>query len=173
MSDSIEVNSMRDLPALPYAGTEGFAGSETSKQAAADAVIHGTASKRQRYVLILAGRAKERGITVAELRDASLHHGRVSGALSVLHKVGKLARLTETRGRCKVYVLPEYVNDRPTEKHGVVHKADKDTLLAADRVDAFLHRYDDDAALFDPPLEQDEFYRALQTLVNYAQGRTR
>jgi hypothetical protein len=107
--------------ALPYKGTEGYAGSETSEDRARRDVISGTASKRQRFILILAGRAKEKGITVAEVRDQTLHHGRVSGALSVLHKVGKLSRLTEVRGRCKVYVLPEFVNGRPTEPHGVVH----------------------------------------------------
>lgn len=162
---------MSDDTALPYNGTEGYAGSETSEERARREVIHGTASKRQRYVLILAGRAKEQGITVAELRDTNLHHGRVSGALSVLHKVGKLARLTETRGRCKVYVLPEYVNDRPTEPHGVVHKADKETLEAASLVDNWLRRYEDDESLFDMELNADPFSKALQRLVDYAQGR--
>lgn len=158
-------------PSLPYAGTEGFAGSETSKQAALDAVIHGTASKRQRYILILAGRAKERGITVAELRDVSLHHGRVSGALSVLHKVGKLARLTEVRGKCKVYVLPEFVGERPTEPHGVVHRADKETLDAATTVENWLRRNEDADALFDYATD-DPIQGAIWRLVNYAQGRT-
>lgn len=168
MSDPLHVYT----PALPYAGTEGFAGSETSKVQAQADVISGTASKRQRYILILAGRAKERGITVAELRDQSLHHGRVSGALSVLHKVGKLSRLTESRGRCKVYVLPEYVNDRPTEKHGVVHKADKETLDAAATVEAWLRRGEDERALFDIPVDDEPLAEAMLRLVNYAQGRT-
>jgi hypothetical protein len=163
---------MTNEPALPYAGTEGFAGSDTSRQAAIDAVIHGTASKRQRYILILAGRARERGITVAELRDVSLHHGRVSGALSVLHKVGKLARLTEVRGRCKVYVLPEYVNGRPTEPHGVVHKADKETVAAAEVVMAWLKQGEDERTLFDIPPDNEPLNEAMKRLVDYAQGRT-
>jgi hypothetical protein len=157
--------------ALPYNNTEGYAGSETSEDAARQAVISGTASKRQRFILILAGRAKERGITVAELRDTTLHHGRVSGALSVLHKTGKLARLTEVRGKCKVYCLPQYVNGRPTEPHGVVHRADKKTLAAAAMVEEYLRRYDDIEALFDVTRETDEYTDALWTLVNYAQGR--
>lgn len=158
--------------ALPYAGTEGYAGSETSLQAARDEVVRGTASKRQRYILILAGRAGERGITVAELRDASLHHGRVSGALSVLHKVGKLSRLTEVRGRCKVYVLPEFVNGRPTEPHGVVHKADKETVAAAETVGLWLTRYQDTNALFDLDPDDEPLALAMQRLVDYARGRT-
>jgi hypothetical protein len=160
-----------DETALPYNGTEGYAGSDTSRQAAIDAAVHGTASKRQRYILILAGRAKERGITVAELRDASLHHGRVSGALSVLHKVGKLVRLTEVRGRCKVYVLPDYVNGRPTEPHGVVHRADKETLEAAKTLEAWLLRNEDADALFDMEPDRTGLNGAMWRLVEYAQGR--
>lgn len=162
-----------DEAELPYAGTEGYAGSDTSRERAIREAVDGTASKRQRFILILAGRAQEKGITVAELRDASLHHGRVSGALSVLHKTGKLARLTESRDRCKVYVLPQYVNGRPIEAHGVIHRADKETLDAAEKVELFLRRYDDDGALFDPPLDaaSDSFNQALWRLVNYAQGR--
>lgn len=164
-------SSTPDEAALPYAGTEGYAGSDTSKARAIDDAVSGTASKRQRYILILAGRAKERGITVAELRDTNLHHGRVSGALSVLHKVGKLARLTEVRGKCKVYVLPEYVGDRPTEPHGVVHKADKETLEAADVVEAWMRRNEDYDALFDLDPADDPIAKAIWQLVNYAQGR--
>jgi hypothetical protein len=157
---------------LPYAGTEGYAGSDTSRQRALAEAVDGTASKRQRYILILAERAGEKGITVAELRDASLHHGRVSGALSVLHKVGKLARLSEVRGKCKVYVLPKYVSDRPTEPHGVVHKADKETLDAAALVEGRLRRIEDFEALFDLAGDEPEFDAAMWRLVNYAQGRT-
>lgn len=175
MSD-IEINSPRDLPgefvpSLPYAGTEGFAGSDTSRaQAQADAVS-GVASKRQRYVLIMAARAQEKGITVAELRDTNLHHGRISGALSVLHKEGRLARLTEVRDRCKVYVLPWYTKGRPTEPHGVVHRADKETVDAADKVENWLRRNEDSDALFDYA-NDDPIQEAIWKLVNYAQGRT-
>lgn len=170
-TDGIEVNSPRDAVALPYAGTEGFAGSDTSKDRAYQEALNGTASKRQRFILILAERAKEKGVTVAELRDSTLHHGRISGALSVLHKVGKLSRLKETRDRCKVYVLPEYVNDRPTESHGVVHKADKETVDAANMVDAWLHRHDETSALFDSDFSPEPLDQAMQRLVDYAQGR--
>jgi hypothetical protein len=162
---------MSDSAETPYAGTTGHAGSETSKQRALDEVTSGTASRRQRYVLILAQRAKEKGITVAELRDSNLHHGRVSGALSVLHKVGKLARLTETRGKCKVYCLPEFVNGRPTESHGVVHKADKETLAAAALLENYMRRNEDAAALFDLDVGDDEHSQAIWRLISYAQGR--
>jgi hypothetical protein len=159
---------------LPYNGTEGYAGSETSADRAFREAIDGTASTRQRFILIMADRAKERGITVAEVRDQALHHGRVSGALSVLHKAGKLARLHETRNRCKVYVLPEYVNGRPTEAHGVVHKADQETLKSAEFLDGWLNRWYSEDTLFDPPLSEEDnpVAQAVRRLVDYAQGRT-
>jgi hypothetical protein len=157
--------------ALPYAGTEGFAGSDTSRERAYKEAIDGTASRRQRYILILAHRAGAKGVTVAEIRDQNLHHGRISGALSALHKVGKLARLSEVRGRCKVYVLPEYVEGRPTEKHGVVHKADKETLDAAKTLENWLRRNEDAAALFDLEPDDDPLAQAMWRLVGYAQGK--
>jgi len=88
-----------------------------------------------------------------------------------LHKVGKLVRLTEVRGKCKVYVLPQYVNDRPTETHGVVHKADKETLEAARMIENYLRRGEDLNALFDIDPGDDPHAAALWRLVNYAQGR--
>jgi hypothetical protein len=175
-NDGIEINSPRDLPgefvpSLPYAGTEGYAGSDTSKAQAQHDAVSGVASKRQRYVLIMAARAGEKGITVAELRDQSLHHGRISGALSVLHKEGRLARLTEIRDKCKVYVLPKFVGDRATENHGVIHRADKETVDAATTVENWLRRNEDLDALFDYDAE-DPIQSAIWRLVNYAQGRT-
>ena len=58
------------------------------------------------------------GATVKELREVlAIHHGKASSILSNDHKAGKLARLTEKRNGCKVYVLPQYVDGRKTEKH--------------------------------------------------------
>ena len=62
-------------------------------------------------------------MTVAELRTVTgWHHGQASGVLSCLHKEEKIARLTESRDRCKCYVHPMYVNGRETEPHGRVKK---------------------------------------------------
>jgi hypothetical protein len=59
------------------------------------------------------------GVTWLELAAVlDVHHGSASGVLSVLHKGGRICRLTERRNRCKVYCLPEYVNGRETEPHG-------------------------------------------------------
>lgn len=110
---------MTSIPTLPYAGTSGWSGSSTSKARAITADRNGTTTARQRTVLNLADHLGLFGVTWKELADATgWHHGTASGALSVLHKDGHLARLAESRNRCRVYVLPEYVAGRPTEQHG-------------------------------------------------------
>lgn len=54
-----------------------------------------------------------RGVTARELGEhMNTHHGSASGALSNLHRKGKLVRLQERRDRQSVYVLPEYVRRR-------------------------------------------------------------
>lgn len=107
-----------ELPFMPYAGTSGWSGSDTSELRARSEDANGTTAKRQRIVLDYARQQQSLGITWKDLADLfGWHHGQASGALSVLHKAGELDRLAETRSRCKVYVLPRYVNDRPTEPH--------------------------------------------------------
>lgn len=101
------------LPALPYGGTAGWSGSITSMMRAVEDNKTGKTSKRQIFVIEMLKTKKEQGLTWKELSDiANWHHGESSGALSVLHKTGHIARITETRGRSQVYVLPEYVNGR-------------------------------------------------------------
>jgi DNA-binding MarR family transcriptional regulator len=57
--------------------------------------------------------ARIEGLTWRELSDRTgWHHGTASGALSVLHKEGLIARLEERRDRCQIYVLPEFVLGR-------------------------------------------------------------
>lgn len=104
---------------LPYGGTSGWSGSETSEKHATDADSDGTTAQRQTEVLSALRRHLHYGLTWKELADTyGWHHGNASGALSVLHKEGHIARLAEARGKCKVYVLPEYVGARDTEAHG-------------------------------------------------------
>lgn len=113
----------------PYAGTEGFAGTQTSKDRAVERAHN--ARERQNALLAYLGKRLGVGATVAEVKLAHyeptpagegrrlpaefLHHGTASGTLSILHRAGKIARLTETRNGARVYVLPEHVADRPTE----------------------------------------------------------
>lgn len=159
-------------PSLPYAGTEGHSGTDTSRERAESEALNGVASARQRFVLILAERAKEKGITVAEIRDSRLHHGRISGTLSVLHKAGRLSRLRLTREKCKVYVLPEYVEDRQTEEFGrKKHRASPESREAADRVDAWLTGLTEpfsDEMLFD--VQRELKVEDLWTLIRFTKG---
>lgn len=78
------------------------------------------------------------GTTWKELAESSgAHHGSASGILSRLHKEGRIARLTETREACHVYVLPEFVNGRQTQPHGgqaVQRKAAINAVEAVRRV---------------------------------------
>lgn len=108
-----------DWPELPYAGTSGWAGSDTSRERALEADRTGVTGRRQQAVLAFLEGAGPWGVTWAELADVlEIHHGSASGVLSVLHKTGHVARLAVRRGRCKVYVLPAYVNGRDVEAHG-------------------------------------------------------
>lgn len=106
-------------PDLPYAGTSGWAGTDTSKERAVTADTSGKTSKRQSEVLAAVESMGTEGVTVAELRECNgYHHGSASNVLSVLHKVGKLERLVEKRNKCHVYVHPSFVDGRDTQPHG-------------------------------------------------------
>jgi hypothetical protein len=106
---------------LPYAGSSGYSGTDTSEQRAREADTSGVTNERQRWVLNRIGMTVHRnvGITVKELRIATnWHHGIASSVLTCLHKDGRIARLVEKRDRCHVYVLPEHVNGRETQQVG-------------------------------------------------------
>lgn len=108
---------------LPYAGTSGWSGTDTSKERANQADSSGVTSDRQYDTLLAAKTMREKGITVTELCDISgWHHGTASGVLSVLHLAGKLDRLVEKRNRCHIYVLPVFTSDRDTQQHGRINK---------------------------------------------------
>lgn len=112
-----------NVVALPYGGdtnpNSGFAGSDTSRARAREADLSGLTGVRQRETVRLLTFRGERGITWRELAELTgWHHGTCSGSLSNLHKVGRIARLTEKRGRCKVYVTVADVGDRETERPG-------------------------------------------------------
>lgn len=125
---------------LPYAGTSGHSGSDTSRERAERQDSTGTTADRQGQVLaLLLLPPRIHGVTVKELReDLGWHHGQASSVLSCLHKDGKIARLTERRDRCLVYVLPEYVNGRETGSPGRT-KANAETLN--DRIVAAVDEY--------------------------------
>lgn len=104
---------------LPYGGTSGHSGSSASRDRALREDSDGTTSTRQAKAIESLGARHSTGMTWKELALAcGWHHGQASGVLSTLHKVGRVDRLTERRNRCSIYVLPEYVQGRPTSEHG-------------------------------------------------------
>lgn len=108
-----------DDQVLPYhEGTDsGYSGSDTSRERANWLDSQGITGKRQRAVMAALHAVKERGLTWRETANMlGVHHGAASGVLSNLHKHEKIARLFERRDRSRVYVLPEYINDRPHDK---------------------------------------------------------
>lgn len=122
----------------PYAGTEGFSGTDTSRDRAESKAA--SAKRRQNAMLRYLRARGAHGATVVDVKagpfrgpkwdDPALltpefeHHGTASGTLSILHRAGAIARLVETRDKAHVYVLPEHIDGRPFERFvGNVEKA--------------------------------------------------
>lgn len=104
------------IPVLPYAGTSGFSGTDTSKERAVSQDKSGKTAVLQKQVMIILEQNRGYGATWKEVASwLDMHHGTISGALSVLHKTGYISRLKDKRNGCKVYVLPNYVNGRTVE----------------------------------------------------------
>lgn len=124
---------------LPYAGTSGWSGTDTSEARARGADESGATGKRQAEVLEYLRQSGAEGLTVANLRSGTgWHHGKASGLLSGLHKAGRIERLALTRNRCHVYVLPRYVMGRLTQPHGR-----RESASLGDTVTISVERYND------------------------------
>jgi hypothetical protein len=108
-----------NVASLPYNGSSGWSGTDTSKERADYNDHYGKTEQIQAFIYRYLMWNYDKGATWREIADASgWHHGSISGALSVLHKDGKISRLLEKRGRCRVYVLNEYVSGRETDSQG-------------------------------------------------------
>ena len=102
----------------PYAGTEGYSGSEGSYLRALEEVASGKAGARQRAIGLLLANNGRHGATWSEVASAlGIHHGSATGSLSSLHKAGKIACLLERRGRSSIYVRYEFVAGRPVREY--------------------------------------------------------
>jgi len=56
----------------------------------------------------------DRGATWYEVAEhLGIHHGSASGALSNLHKAGRIVRTTDRRGRSEVYMIAEIAATLP------------------------------------------------------------
>jgi hypothetical protein len=110
------MSNQRDELFLPYAGTSGHSGSETSAVRARTMDKSGKTAQLQNSVLAIINHAEADGVTWKDISERlNVHHGTASGVLSVLHLSGKIERLSATRDRCKIYVSPDWVFFRPTE----------------------------------------------------------
>ena len=99
--------------------TDGWSGSDASHERASIEALTGTAGRRRQEVWNYVRMSGLRGVTWAEVADAmNLHHGQATGALSNLHKAGKIVRLREKRGKSSIYVLPHAADGRETVAHG-------------------------------------------------------
>lgn len=103
---------------LPYAGTSGWSGSQTSYERAKINDTSGKTAKLQKMFLDDLERAGNLGLTSREWGDMhNLEHQTYSSVPSLLHLGGFIVRLTQRRGRHQVYVMPQWVNGRVESPH--------------------------------------------------------
>jgi hypothetical protein len=108
---------------VPYNGTAGWSGTDTSEQRALDNIHSGRELNNQQLALHLLKKAGANGLTWKELATATgWHHGTASGVLSVLHQSGATVRTVKTRNRCKIYVHQNY---KDQVMHEVYKKREK------------------------------------------------
>lgn len=106
-------------PVRPYynpdgSPTSGWAGSATSMERANWMDASGQTLTNQQRALRMLYKRGEIGLTAREFGVlAHLTHQTYSSVMSVLHKEGFIVRLKERRNHNEVYVLPQFVNDRP------------------------------------------------------------
>ena len=106
-------------PYVPYNGTAGWSGTDTSEQRALDNLYSGRELNNQQLALKYLKSRNDYGITWKELAiETGWHHGTTSGVLSVLHQSGAIVRTIKTRNKCKVYVHQDY-------KDQVIHEVYK------------------------------------------------
>jgi hypothetical protein len=97
---------------VPYNGTAGWSGTDTSKQRAVDNIHSGREENNQQKALRLLKLRSTVGLTWKELStETGWHHGTASGILSVLHQSGAIVRLYSARNRCKIYVHQDFKDD--------------------------------------------------------------
>ena len=102
---------MTSQPYVPYNGTAGWSGTDTSQERAMYNLRTGKEYNNQQKALALLKQSGSHGVTWKELASiAEVHHGTASGVLSVLHKSGAILRTTRVRDRCKVYMSIEFTD---------------------------------------------------------------
>jgi hypothetical protein len=97
---------------MPYNGTAGWSGTDTSQQRALDNIHSGQEENNQQKALRLLKLRGTAGLTWKELSEKTgWHHGTASGVLSVLHLSGAIVRTYTVRNKCKVYVHQNFKDE--------------------------------------------------------------
>lgn len=144
-------------------GTSGWSGGDSSRERAVREDLRGRTRLTQEEVLALVRRRGYGGLTVHE-GEVTLDrgHGAVSGALTRLHRSGKIVRITERRFGQEVYVLPEYVHHREEAPYRPqVGTSDRRRILALEQQVALLRGIITDAR---EALDHGDAYRIRQAL---------
>ena len=103
---------------IPYNGTAGWSGTDTSEQRALDNIQSGRELNNQELALFILKSRGTHGVTWKELAThTGWHHGTASGVLSVLHLSNAIVRTYTTRNRCKVYVHQNFKDDVKVEPY--------------------------------------------------------
>jgi uncharacterized protein YycO len=111
-----------ETPYVPYNGTAGWSGTDTSKERAMYNLRTGKEYNHQQKALSLLTN-NPHGMTWKELSEQTgMHHGTASGVLSVLHKSDAILRSTRVRSGCKIYYSIQY---RDSMNHEVYKKKEK------------------------------------------------
>jgi hypothetical protein len=96
---------MSNQPYVPYAGTAGWSGTDTSQDRAMFNLRTGREYNNQQKTLHLLKQTGSSGLTWKELSEQTdMHHGTITGVLAVLYKSGAILRTKQVRNRCRVYV---------------------------------------------------------------------
>ena len=108
---------------LPYNGTAGWSGTDTSRERAMYNLRTGRELNHQQLALKYLKSRGTIGATWKELAtETGWHHGTTSGVLSILHQSGAIVRLYTARNRCKVYMHQDY---KDKVKHEVYKRREK------------------------------------------------
>jgi hypothetical protein len=108
---------------VPYNGTAGWSGTDTSQQRAVDNISSGRELNNQEFALFILKSRGTHGVTWKELAThTGWHHGTASSVLSVLHQSGAIVRLHTARNRCKIYV---HQNFKDEVKHVTYQRREK------------------------------------------------
>jgi hypothetical protein len=103
---------------VPYNGTAGWSGTDTSQQRALDNIHSGRELNNQQKALHLLKHMGKLGLTWKELaQETGWHHGTASGILSVLHMSGAIVRTYTVRNKCKVYVHQNFKDEVKVEPY--------------------------------------------------------